>query len=554
MAGPVPGIKPGENRELLARFEVQKFLGKGSYGSVFRVKRKSDGKIYAVKETNVKQMSQVERDEAVNEIRLLASITHENVVNYHEAFLDGNKLCVVMEYAPNGDISHAIRRRAQQGKHFPEELIWSYFIQVCYGLRVLHQMRIIHRDIKSANILRMDNERVKIGDLGVAKLLKGGMAKTQIGTPHYMPPEVWRNQPYSFSSDVYALGCVVYEMATFNVPFEARSLNELRQKVLRGVYPPIPSMYSSDLSHLLKALMDPDQTSRPKVEDVLRMPSVKKRLHLAPEDTPAPQHAPGANPHGNMLDTIKVPKNLRLLKEKLPQPSYPSDYESADGEGGEAHEPIPGLEHLEHADAGGMAVAGGAYAPNPSRFGKPNAAHTQGDDYGAPPPSGYRGAQGGYGAGAGGHGAVPPSQGGYGRVPPSQGGYGGGGYGYGNPPPSQGGYGYGGHMPAGNGRPASNQYNKMPAYQSPYGQVKGPAQPQYHAAYANYGGGGGIGAAMGGYGANKVGARAGVPPSLPPLGGGHGIAHQQQFVHDPMARNNYPAPVAQRGGGRHGQW
>ncbi len=137
----------------------------------------------------MKHMSQSERTEAVNEIRLLASVRSPHIVGYHEAFVDGNRLCIVMEYAPYGDLSRALRKRQQQHKPLAEDLIWSYFIQIARGLSDLHNQRILHRDVKTANVLRMSGEVVKLGDLGVAKLMKSQMTNTQIGTPHYMPPE-----------------------------------------------------------------------------------------------------------------------------------------------------------------------------------------------------------------------------------------------------------------------------------------------------------------------------------------------------------------------------
>ena len=152
------------------------------------MKKLDNAKVYALKETNVRKMSQEERADAVNEIRLLASVQHQHIITYHEAFIDGNRLCIIMEYAQNGDLARAIRKRASQCRPFPEDLIWSYFIQIVRALQALHAKRILHRDVKSGNVLRVDEGTVKLGDLGIAKLMKHNMTKTQIGTPHYMPP------------------------------------------------------------------------------------------------------------------------------------------------------------------------------------------------------------------------------------------------------------------------------------------------------------------------------------------------------------------------------
>ena len=296
--------------------------------SRYRVRRLSDNKIYALKETNVRNLSQQERQDAVNEIRLLASVQQNTAISgFHEAFIDGNRLCIVMEYAPFGDLSRALRKRQAQRKLLPEDLIWSYFIQIARGLQALHSQKILHRDVKTANVLRMSGEIVKLGDLGVAKLMKNNMTNTQIGTPHYMPPEVWRNRPYTFNSDVWALGCVLFEMCTFTVPFEARSMEELRFKVMKGKIPALPQVYSGDMQKMVKWLMILEPSQRPNIDAVLDHPSVRRRAHLAPEPEPAvpqPTNAVGGDSSDAVtLGTIKVPKNLRMLKKRLPAPNYP---------------------------------------------------------------------------------------------------------------------------------------------------------------------------------------------------------------------------------------
>lgn len=290
----------------------------------FRVKKLDNSKIYALKETNVRKMNQEERADAVNEIRLLASVRDQHIITYHEAFIDGNRLCIIMEYAANGDLARAIRRRASQCRPFPEDLIWSYFIQIVRALQALHSKRILHRDVKSGNVLRVDEGTVKLGDLGIAKLMKHNMTKTQIGTPHYMPPEVWRNRPYSFSSDIWSLGCLLYELCTFNVPFPARDMKDLRFKVLKGKINPIPRVYSSDLSQMIRFLMQPNASDRPSADEILSFDVIQRRMHLAPETSEEKKD--------NLLNTIKVPKNFRLVAKRLPKPFYPDENREPDDE------------------------------------------------------------------------------------------------------------------------------------------------------------------------------------------------------------------------------
>ena len=355
--------------------------------------------MYALKETNVRNLSQQERQEAVNEIRLLASVQRNpGISGFHEAFIDGNRLCIVMEYAPFGDLSRALRKRLAQKKLLPEDLIWSYFIQIARGLQALHRQKILHRDVKTANVLRMSGEIVKLGDLGVAKLMKDAMTSTQIGTPHYMPPEVWRNRPYTFNSDVWALGCVLFEMCSFSVPFEARSMEELRFKVMKGKFPALPAVYSADMQKMVRWLMIAEPSQRPDIDAVLDHPSVRRRARLAPEPEPLLGGSLSANEtgdagvrepklaNGNAIDagagagaasggasdapvtlgTIKVPKNLKMLKKRLPAPSYPSDREKALKE----KRALESLEKERLARAAAQAAAQAAAAQEAARDAK----------------------------------------------------------------------------------------------------------------------------------------------------------------------------------------
>ena len=290
------------------------------------------------------------------------------ISGFHEAFLDGNRLCIVMEYAPFGDLSRALRKRQAQRKLLPEDLIWSYFIQIARGLQALHAQKILHRDVKTANVLRMSGEIVKLGDLGVAKLMKNNMTNTQIGTPHYMPPEVWRSRPYTFNSDVWALGCVLFEMCSFTVPFEARSMEELRYKVMRGKFPALPSVYSQDMQKLVKWLMIAEPSQRPGIDEVLAHPSVQRRAHLAPEPEPAvPQSINsinGAPDDPVTLGTIKVPKNLKMLKKRLPAANYP---DSAAERAAAAAERLAAEEAIKAKNDAAAAAAFPARKVNPEK-------------------------------------------------------------------------------------------------------------------------------------------------------------------------------------------
>jgi NIMA (never in mitosis gene a)-related kinase len=262
-------------------FELLKQVGKGSFGIVYQVKRKKDNLVYALKCINISKMDKKGIESSLNEIRILCSITHPNIVGYKDAFLDkkDTELNIVMEYVGGGDLSSKISQCAKRKLFINEDTIWKYFCQTLIGLRALHGMKIIHRDIKSANLfLSEDYETVKLGDLNVAKIAKNDLASTQIGTPYYLAPEIWKNQVYSYKCDIFSLGCVAYEMAALKMPFEGGSLQDLFKRITRGIISPISKVYSEDLYSVIKLCLTVDPLQRPSADQLIAHPVIAKHL------------------------------------------------------------------------------------------------------------------------------------------------------------------------------------------------------------------------------------------------------------------------------------
>jgi NIMA (never in mitosis gene a)-related kinase 1/4/5 len=261
-------------------FEMIEELGRGAFGTVFRVKRKTDGQIYALKRVNIAKMSERDRENALNEIRVLASISHPNVIDYKEAFYDEEtySLNMIMEFADQGDLANKIKNFKNMKTYIPENEIWSCLIQISAGLKALHDKKIMHRDLKSANVFLTKKGEVKLGDLNVSKVVKMGFLKTQTGTPYYASPEVWSEKPYDYKSDIWSLGCIIYEMCALKPPFRAQTLEFLFKAVTKGAYDAIPNTYSKDLVNLLQSLLNVDPKKRPNCELILSMPIIKKKI------------------------------------------------------------------------------------------------------------------------------------------------------------------------------------------------------------------------------------------------------------------------------------
>lgn len=298
----------------ISQFEVLTDLGVGSYSTVLKVRRIMDNQIYALKKIPLEKLSEKEKKFTLNEIRFLASINHPNIISFKEAFFEEseNCLCLVLEYADSGDLYQRIQKCIKRRVHLSEKLVWSIFIQLTQGLKALHDLGIIHRDLKSANVFLNKDGKVKLGDMNVSKVAKDGFLKTQTGTPYYASPEVWNNTKYSYKSDIWSLGCVIYEALCLKPPFRGMDMNELYNSVVIGKYPNLPKVYSQDIEKVLNLLLSNDSNTRPSCDEILDMPEVKKHMN----GFPLLRH------ESQLLSPIQMPNCINKLSTSLPRPNY----------------------------------------------------------------------------------------------------------------------------------------------------------------------------------------------------------------------------------------
>ena len=295
-------------------FELGKYLGKGSFGSVCIVTRKQDKKIYAMKRFNLFNSPKNEIDSALNEIRLLYSLNHPNIIAYKEAFYDNPSysLNIVMEFADGGDLSKRIEYNKKQHLIFEEKIIWEWIFQLLNGLLYLHTNHIMHRDLKSANIFLMKNGQLKIGDLNVSKLSKNNYARTKTGTPYYLAPEVWEDKPYDYKCDIWSLGCIIYELCTLNPPFRGRNFKELFSNIKNGFYKPISNNYSNDLKQIIGMMLKTNPNHRSSAKELLDCNIIKNKINKEII----------SKKESYFIGTIKIPRNIKDINRVLPHERY----------------------------------------------------------------------------------------------------------------------------------------------------------------------------------------------------------------------------------------
>ena len=304
-------------------FEIIEKLGDGAYSVVYKVKRKEDSNIYALKKVKLKGLTDKEKQNALNEVRILASVKSPFVISYKEAFIEEETetLCIVMEYADKGDLYQKIVHLKKVGCLIDEIDAWKIFIQMTRGLKSLHDLKILHRDLKSANIFLFSDGTAKIGDLNVSKVARRGLGYTQTGTPYYASPEVWDEKPYDNKSDIWSLGCVSYEMLTLHPPFRAKDMEQLYKAVTKGIYKKVGSKYSSDMNEIIDYLLKVNPQERPNCDQILRHPLVKKRLEFFQAQSGENEDFDNMD-EGVLLRTIRIPKNIIFLSDNLPEKNY----------------------------------------------------------------------------------------------------------------------------------------------------------------------------------------------------------------------------------------
>jgi len=268
-----------------------KEIGSGSFGRAYLVSCKKAGKeknMLVMKEIDMHKMDSRERKNAEVEAHVLSSLKHPYIVKYSESFVHDQVLCILMDYCEGGDLWQYIAAKKKQRLTISEPQVVRWFTQMTLALKHMHDKNVLHRDIKTQNVFLDKKESrsglscVKIADFGIAKVLDShtALARTQVGTPYYLSPEICNKQPYAQPSDVWALGCVVFELCAMRVPFEAQDLPALVNKIVGGQVPRIPSTYSRELGDIVTEMLSRQASHRPSAEKVLQKKLLQAQIKI----------------------------------------------------------------------------------------------------------------------------------------------------------------------------------------------------------------------------------------------------------------------------------
>lgn len=270
-------------------------IGSGSMARAYLVRvnpssRLADKKMLVMKEIDFSRMDSRERKNAEIEVQVLSSFKHPYIVRYHESFVHDHHVCIVMDYCEGGDLWQFVAHRKRQRAPLGEPQVLRWFTQMCLALKYMHDKNVLHRDIKTQNIFlakKLSSRDgslgvVKIADFGISKVLDSqtALANTRVGTPYYLSPEICQNQPYAMPSDMWALGCVLFELCVLHVPFEAQDLPQLVEKIVCSRIAKIPDSYSRDLCVIVMELLSREACRRPSAEKVIQKPLIQSEIKI----------------------------------------------------------------------------------------------------------------------------------------------------------------------------------------------------------------------------------------------------------------------------------
>lgn len=312
-------VEAAISKSLEGKYLKMEPVGRGSYGQVWKVRRLSDNCDFVAK-----IMAQEKKHRYEAEAHCLTGCDHFGIVKLVDDFGSDFGPVICLEFADGGDLSKKIKSHAKAVPPQPlsDDFIGLTMVQLTMALQHIHSRRMLHRDIKAANVLLTSRGIVKLSDFGFSRQFDGtvsqAVADTFLGTPYYLAPELWKRQKYGKKADVWSLGIILYEMLMLKRPFYASNMRGLMSSVLQCQYEEPPATTKPEFLELLRMMLRVDPRERPSTADILKTPVMQQYWQMFLDNVARSPAIPDAEKQLIFTQSEAVKQSLSQVSAEQP--------------------------------------------------------------------------------------------------------------------------------------------------------------------------------------------------------------------------------------------